>query len=171
MCTVWAAGTVNLKRGVLRFFEWSKDFNMHTHRNTHSQVWIRLLELPQEYWMEQTLREIANAVGTPLLIDNATSNRLFGHYARILVDMDLSRKLFHEIVIEREGYAFTMEVAYEWLLDFCSHCQNLGHDVIACIRLYPRKETTTPKDQIVQGKKQVPAKKSRERLTSNQSLI
>jgi len=109
--------------------------------------------------MEQTLREIANAVGTPLLIDNATSNRLFGHYARILVDMDFSRKLFPEIVVEREGYAFTMEVAYEWLLDFCSHCQNLGHDVTACIRLYPRKETTTPKDQIAQGKKQVPAKK------------
>jgi len=40
MCTVWAAGTVYLKPGVLRFFEWSKDFNMHTQRNTHARVWI-----------------------------------------------------------------------------------------------------------------------------------
>jgi len=109
--------------------------------------------------MEQTLREIASAIGTPLLIDNVTSKRLFGHYARILVDMDFSRKLFHEIVIEREGYSFTIEVAYEWLSDFCSHCQNIGHDVTACRRLYPRKEATTPKEQIAQGKKQVPAKK------------
>ena len=68
---VWAAGTVNLKPGVLRLFEWTKDFNMHNQRNTHAQVWIRLMELPQEYWMERTLREIANAAGTPLLIDNA----------------------------------------------------------------------------------------------------
>jgi len=52
MCTVWAAGTINLKPGVLRLFEWSKDFNMHTQRNTHAQMRIRLLELPQEYWME-----------------------------------------------------------------------------------------------------------------------
>jgi len=66
-------GTMNLKLGVLRLFEWAKDFNMHTQRNTHAQVWIRLLELPQEYWMERTLREIASVVGTPLLIDNATS--------------------------------------------------------------------------------------------------
>jgi len=64
--------------------------------------------------MEQTLREIASAIGTPLLIDNATSKRLFGHYARILVDMDFSRNLFHEIVVEREGYSFTVKVAYEW---------------------------------------------------------
>jgi hypothetical protein len=160
MHTVWAAGTMNLKPGLLRLFEWSKDFNMHTHRNTHGQVWIRLLELPQEYWMERTLREIASAVGTPLLIDNATAKRLFGHYACILVDMDLSRKLFHEIVVEREGFAFTLEVAYEWLPDFCTHCQAIGHDVTDCQRLYPRKETNATKEKIAQGKKLVPVTKA-----------
>jgi hypothetical protein len=56
MRTVWAAGTMNLKLGLLRLFEWTKDFNMHTQHNTHAHVWIRLLELPQEYWMERTLR-------------------------------------------------------------------------------------------------------------------
>ncbi|RHN45790.1 putative transcription factor interactor and regulator CCHC(Zn) family [Medicago truncatula] len=153
---VWAAGTVNLKPGVLRLFERAKDFNMHKQRNSHAQVWIRLLELPPEYWMEGTLREIACAVGTPLLIDNATTKRLFGHYARILVDMDFSRKLFHEILVEREGYAFTLEVAYEWLPDYCTHCQNVGHDVSACRQLCPRKETFAPKENIAQGKKQIP---------------
>jgi len=37
---VWVAGTVNLKPGVLRLFEWAKDFNMHNQRNSHAQVWI-----------------------------------------------------------------------------------------------------------------------------------
>jgi len=55
LCIVWAGGTVNLKLVVLRLFQWTKDFNMHTQRNTHAHVWIRLLELPQEYWMERTL--------------------------------------------------------------------------------------------------------------------
>ena len=160
MRTVWAAGTMNLKPGLLRLFEWSKDFNMHTQHNTHAQVWIRLLELPREYWMEWTLREIASAVGTPLLIENATTKRLFGHYARILVDMDLSRKLFHEIVVEREGFAFTLEVAYERLSDFCTHCQAIGHNVTACRRLYPLKETNVAKEKIAQGKKPVPVTKA-----------
>lgn len=50
---VWASGTLHLKPGVLRLFEWTKDFNMNKHRNTHAQVWIRLLELPQVYWMDR----------------------------------------------------------------------------------------------------------------------
>jgi len=58
-----------------------------------------------------------------------------------------------------EGYAFTIDVAYEWLPDFGSHCQNIGHDVTACRRLYPWKETIMPKEQITQGRKQVPTKK------------
>jgi hypothetical protein len=70
------------------------------------------MALPQEYWMDRTLREIASVIGTPLLIDNATSKRLFGHYARILVDMDFTRKIFYEIVVEREGFAFPVEVVY-----------------------------------------------------------
>ena len=68
--------------------------------------------------MDQTLREIASAVGTPLVIDNATSKRLFGHYARILVDMDFSCKIFHEIVVEREGYVGTKGVSQNHLLSF-----------------------------------------------------
>ena len=56
--------------------------------------------------MERTLYEIAGAVGTLLLIDNVTRNRLYGHYARILVDMDLSKDIFYEVMVEREGFAF-----------------------------------------------------------------
>jgi len=47
--TVWAKGTLNLKLGLLPLFEWFKDFSVRTQRQTHAQVWIRLLELPQEY--------------------------------------------------------------------------------------------------------------------------
>jgi len=80
------------------------------------------MALPQEYWMERTIREIASAFGTPLFIDNATTKRLFGHYAWVLVDIDFSKKIFHEIMVESEGFAFGVEVTYEWLPDFCSHC-------------------------------------------------
>jgi len=146
---------------LLRLFEWTKDFNLNTQRNTHAQVWIRLMALPQEYWMDRTLREIASAVGTPLLIDNATSKRLFGHYARILVDMDFSRKIFYEIVVEREGFAFPVEVVYERMPDFCTHCQNIGHHVSVCRWIHPRKENenNTEKEKIVQGKKQMPTQR------------
>lgn len=56
--------------------------------------------------MVQTLFEIADAVGKPLLIDAATQNRTFDHYARVLVDVYLSKWIFDEVLVEREGYAF-----------------------------------------------------------------
>lgn len=71
--------------------------------------------------MERTLYEIAGAVGTPLLIDNVTRHRLYGHYGRILVDLDLSKDLFYEIMVEREGFAFPLAIEYEGLPDFCKH--------------------------------------------------
>jgi hypothetical protein len=121
MKAVWALGTVNLKPGLLHLFEWIVDFDMHNQRNTHAQVWIRLMALPQEYWMEQTLHEIASVVGTPLILDNATLTRLFGHYSRILVDIDFSKRIFHEIIMEREGASYPVKVVYERIPDFFSH--------------------------------------------------
>lgn len=40
--------------------------------------------------MERTL----SAVGTPLIIDNATSKHIFGHYAKVIVDMDFPENFF-----------------------------------------------------------------------------
>jgi hypothetical protein len=139
MCTVWAAGTLSLKPGVIQLFKWMKDFNIHTQRKTHTHVLIRLWEIPQEYWIERTLYEIAGAVGTPLLIDNVTKNRLFGHNACILVDLDLSNDIFYEVIVEWVGYAFPVAIEYERLPDFCTHCKSIGHNVISRHWLHPRR--------------------------------
>jgi len=142
-----AMGTVNLKPGLLHLSQWTKDFNKHTQRQTHAQVWVRLMELPQEYWLERTLLEIAGVIGTPLLIDSATQKRVFGHYTRVLGDIDLSRRLFHEIMVEREGFAFPMEVVYEWIPDFCSHCQIIEHHASNCRWVYPAQPAALEKKQ------------------------
>jgi hypothetical protein len=70
------------------------------------------MELPQEYWRQRTLFEIASAIGTPLSLDESTRNRTFGHYARILVDIDLSRRIFDEIRVERDGVVLNLVNVY-----------------------------------------------------------
>jgi hypothetical protein len=52
------------------------------------------MELPQEYWRQRTLFEIASAIATLLSLDEPAKTRAFGHYARILVDIDLSCHIF-----------------------------------------------------------------------------
>jgi len=96
---VWAQGTVNLKSGVFHLSQWTKDFNLYTQHKTHAQIWISLMGFPQEYWREKTLMETVGAVGTPLLFDAPTQNRVFGQYARVLVDMALLKCIVDEILV------------------------------------------------------------------------
>jgi len=111
------------------------------------------MELPQEYWRERTLKEIASVVGTPIDIDGPTRNCTFGHYARILVDMDLSKRTYEEILVQREGFAFKVEVQYERLSLFYQHCYSIGHNVSSCRWLHPQ----PPKDKNDRGKQIVVA--------------
>ena len=121
------------------------------------------MELPQEYWQERTLKEIASAVGTPIDIDGPIRNCTFGHYARILVDIDLSKRAYDEILVEREGFAFKVEVQYERRPLFCHHCYSIGHNVSTCRWLHPQppKDKTNRGKQIVIGK-EAPTKPSRQ---------
>lgn len=64
---------------------------------------------------EFILYEIVGVVRTLLLIDNVTKNKLFGHYVRVLVDLDLSKDVFYEVIVEREGFGFPISIEYERL--------------------------------------------------------
>jgi hypothetical protein len=140
--------------GLLRFSQWTKDFTLLTQKQTHVSLWIRLVELPQEYWRERTLKEIASAVGTPIDIDGPTRNRTFGHYARILVNIDLSKKAYDEVLYKREGYAFKVEIQYERRPLFCHHCYSIGHNITTCRWLHP----LAAKEKVDRGKQ--PAKEA-----------
>jgi hypothetical protein len=91
---------------------------------------------------------------------------VFGHYARILVDMDLSQQVFDEVMVEREGYAFNVNVIYERLPEFCSHCKIIGHSIAACKWVHPVQETNVQdccKKIAVHGQKAVHVMLSRKK--------
>lgn len=46
---------------------------------------------------------MAKGVGTPLQLDKVTKLRKFGHYARVLVDVDLSKLLLSTLWVEVKG--------------------------------------------------------------------
>jgi len=150
----WAVGTINLKPGLLRLSQWTKDFKYLAQKQTHVSLWIRLVELPQEYWRERILKEIASAVGTPIEIDGPTKNCTFGHYARILVDIDLSKKAYDEILVERDGFAFMVEIQYERRPLFCHHCYSIGHNINNCRWINPQ-ENKEKKDRGKQSAKEL----------------
>lgn len=72
---------------------------------------------------EQTLFQIANAMSMSLTLDTAAQNRVFSHYARILVDMDLSRNIFEEVMVERDDFASTQK---EMILPSTYKCHRIS---------------------------------------------
>jgi hypothetical protein len=130
--SVWSSGVWNLNPGLLRLSSWSPDFNPLKQKQTHCQVWVRFHCLPLEYWQTRILFEIAAAIGTPISIDDNTRNHTFGHYARVLVDINLSNNLHDSLLVEREKFAFNIDLEYEKLPFFGSSCNCIGHSFESC---------------------------------------
>ncbi|XP_019414619.1 PREDICTED: uncharacterized protein LOC109326388 [Lupinus angustifolius] len=134
MRNVCAVGSWSLKPGFLRLFLWSPDFNLNLQKLSHTQCWIKIHNLPQEYWSPRILFSIAGGIGTPISLDEATHTRSFGHFARVLVELNLKTNLPEQILVEREGFAFFVSIKYENLPNFCQGCQTIGHMVAQCRR-------------------------------------
>ena len=63
-------------------------------------VWIRLLELPIEFYALCVLKEIGNAIGPVLQIDSSTTVKARGRYAKICVQIDLNKPLVQQILLK-----------------------------------------------------------------------
>lgn len=59
-------------------------------------------------------------------------DRTFGQYARVLVDMDVTKELRYKVLVERKDFSFFVELEYENLPDYCIHCKKIGHYVEIC---------------------------------------
>ncbi|XP_068312484.1 uncharacterized protein [Pyrus communis] len=136
MRRVWGGGTCTLQFGLFRLSQWQPDFKPRVVLpQTHAQVWIKIYGLSQEYWHPRILMEIACGVGTPLQLDHATREKLYGYYARILVDVDLSADLPSSIMVEREQHGFSVDIIYENLPSTCGNCGAIGHYTNKCRHL------------------------------------
>lgn len=128
----------SISQGVLKLFPWTKDFNPSTLKQTSAQVWIKIYGLSQEYWRPRIIFAIANSIGTPIYIDSGTNksdfDRPFGHFVRVLVDLDLTKEFSYKILVKRVRFAFFVDIDYEKVPKFYSYCSCIGHSLQSCRR-------------------------------------
>jgi hypothetical protein len=142
----------------LKLFAWSKEFNPKKQQNSFAQVWIRIYGLAQEYWRKNILFSIASGIGSPLGTDSVTAKpmleRTFGLYARVLVEIYLTKALRHKLLVERKGFAFYVDIEYENVPDYCTHCRTIGHHIDFCKKSRPEGEPRLD-NEIMMLRKQV----------------
>jgi len=126
-------------------FSWTPYFNPLTLQQTTAQTWVRIHGLAREYWQPITLFEIAGALRNPLTLDEMTKKRTFGHFARVLIEVDLNSRLHDIILVERNDFDFYVDVKYE---NFCNSCQIFGHSVKNCKFQTSKASAYVPKHKI-----------------------
>lgn len=75
---------------------------------------------------------VARGIGLPLQIDQATREKVFGYYARVLVEVDLSGPLPTSLMVELPDDGFMVSIVYVYLAPKCSACGMIGHQLKDC---------------------------------------
>ncbi|XP_059436754.1 uncharacterized protein LOC132169808 [Corylus avellana] len=108
-------------------------------------VWIKLHNLPIEYWNATCLSYVASGVGKPICADSVTEEQLRLGFARVLVEVDMNSVLPKEIeIVGVDGGRVVVGIEYPWLPVKCKKCKLFGHLSHTCTKV--EKQVWLPKN-------------------------
>lgn len=105
--------------------DWVADFCFEN--EVLKALWVRLPKLPLNCWSGDFLSRIGSVLGTPICADECTSNQQRISYARLLIEIDITKPYVYKVQIEGEnGKMVEKQVYYEWVPMFCQKCHVVG---------------------------------------------
>ncbi|CAH9087677.1 unnamed protein product, partial [Cuscuta europaea] len=114
----------------------SEDFSFDDDEFLKVPIWVKFPNLHMKLWNEEVMSEVASMVGVPLSTDKVTQNRSNHHFARVLIEVDVSKppRLSFPIRLPSRKVVNQM-VVYETFPNFCFHCKMYGHHPFICKKL------------------------------------
>ncbi|XP_019199070.1 PREDICTED: uncharacterized protein LOC109192823 [Ipomoea nil] len=108
--------------------EWQPNFSPRKNKTRKVLVWVRFPDIPIEYFDDEFLKKIGKTVGRPVKIDTATSLASKGKFARICLEIDISKPLESKFVLNFEEWP----IEYEGIHSICFSCGRYGHRTEQC---------------------------------------
>ncbi|KAH0711988.1 hypothetical protein KY289_007947 [Solanum tuberosum] len=128
---VLCSGPHHLLRRHVIMKPWVPKFNFKEETLTTIPLWIKLSNLPLNYWNSIVLSKIGSSLGKPLYADECTTQVSRISFARILVEIDVTRPLAKVIKIQdTKGRVVEQKVWYEWKPIFFQKCLQVGHSCV-----------------------------------------
>ncbi|XP_019239744.1 PREDICTED: uncharacterized protein LOC109219729 [Nicotiana attenuata] len=119
--------TINNRHVIMK--EWSIDFNFQNEVLKTIPLWVKFPKLPLSCWGGKSLCKISSGLGTPVYADECTTKIARISYARVLIEMDITRPLPTSIAVQDpKGGVFEQEVQYNWEPEYCASCLKIGHN-------------------------------------------
>ncbi|KAJ4822657.1 hypothetical protein Tsubulata_035931 [Turnera subulata] len=107
---------------------WKPQFNPNTDKVTTIVAWIQIPGLSSEYYDRGILRAVCNMIGKLVRIDHDTQEAIRERYARVAVELDLSKPLQSQVFVDGRWYF----ISYEHILQICFDCGLAGHLMLIC---------------------------------------
>ncbi|CAL1356026.1 unnamed protein product [Linum trigynum] len=111
---------------------WRRNFNPKLAEVASTMVWAKLPDLPREFINREAVERIASKIGRPIRVDRATQTGDRGRFARVSVEVDLTKPLLSQYKIE----GITYYVEFEGLHNICTECGRYGHSKKNCSTLF-----------------------------------
>lgn len=108
--------------------EWRPNFDPYTDTTEKVIVWVRLPDLPIEYYDHEFLFRVGEKIGKPIRIDSATSLTSRGKFARLCVEVDITKPLLAKFWLRRR----VRRIEYEGIHLVCFKCGVYGHSHDMC---------------------------------------
>lgn len=119
--------------------EWEPNFDTRSNETTKLLVWVRFPSLSIEYFEDEFLMKIGRDIGRPIRIDNTTSLVSKGKFARMCIEVDITKPLVSKFLLNDKEWP----IEYEGIHLVCFNCGKYGHRHELCRKdvLEPRHET------------------------------
>lgn len=128
---------------------WSANFNFQEEMLRTVPIWVRFPNLPLNCWSQDSLSRLGSAIGDPLYADECTTKQLRISFARLLIEVDVTKPLMRSIPIEQDDDTIVeQKVLYEWIPPFCAKCNKVGHNC-ANKKTAPKRRNGRQKQQWV----------------------
>jgi hypothetical protein len=117
-------------------------------------IWIKIHNLPIEFWNSTCLSYVASGIGKPLCADSVTEEQLRIGFARVLVEVNVESEFPKEVeVIGVDGERVVVGIEYPWLpvkCKKCKKCKSFGHLDFVCPKV--ERQVWIPRNQKIMPK-------------------
>ncbi|KAL0906074.1 hypothetical protein M5K25_024536 [Dendrobium thyrsiflorum] len=120
----------------MRILKWTPFFDIRQ-ESPIVPIWISFPNLRLHFFNPKVLHALGSLFGRPLQTDQATAARTRPSVARVLVEVDITKKHAKEVWVGSKAYGYLQKVDFENIPDFCSHCKMHGHASTVCFKLHP----------------------------------
>ncbi|KAL1536322.1 hypothetical protein AAHA92_28995 [Salvia divinorum] len=120
-----------IDRHPMRVFKWSPQFDVFC-ESPIAAIWCNLIALSIHLFDTGALFAIGKLLGTPIQIDQATAMKTRLFFARICVEIDITKAPTEEIVLNLCGTETILHVRWDKIPPYCYECRHVGHLSEAC---------------------------------------